>query len=323
MTDAIKQFMNGIIDYAGLFPPAKLPFKEAFSNYLNYRDENFNWMLSKFILPASLIHKINAYDDTIRKRNQTIPFSLLLSYVPDTVSALAKIKKELKLARDLKIYFQGLVSTDSIELRIPNQLTDSPDIQTYLSFLEALPEEIITSDIRPVNLFVETDLNDDCEDSIEAFSTALAEFNKKNLPFTFGFKLRCGGVTADLFPTVKQVAMAIESAAKHALSMKFTAGLHHPIRHYNTTVNTKMFGFFNIFFGAALYYHHLIDTDDLYLLLSDENPDSFQFQTVSASWNQIPISLPQIIDARDNFAIAYGSCSFQEPIEDLRELNLF
>jgi hypothetical protein len=34
------------------------------------------------------------------------------------------------------------------------------------------------------------------------------------------------------------------------------------------------------------------------------------------------LSADQIEDARDGFAVSFGSCSFDEPIEDLRSLGL-
>ncbi len=37
MSQAIHTLMTGLIDYAGLFPPAGLPMREAVGNYAKYR----------------------------------------------------------------------------------------------------------------------------------------------------------------------------------------------------------------------------------------------------------------------------------------------
>ena len=68
---------------------------------------------------------------------------------------------------------------------------------------------------------------------------------------TFGYKLRTGGVTADAFPASAQISEALVTPATHQLPIKFTAGLHHPIRQFRDEVKTKMHGFLNVL-GAAV-----------------------------------------------------------------------
>ena len=36
--------MNGLIDYAGLFPPAKLPLNEAVAEYISHFKDNRKWI---------------------------------------------------------------------------------------------------------------------------------------------------------------------------------------------------------------------------------------------------------------------------------------
>src|SRR5262249_54512590 len=61
------------------------------------------------------------------------------------------------------------------------------------------------------------------------------------------FKLRCGGLEASTFPSVEQVSAAIAACRDASVPLKFTAGLHHPIRHFSGEVQTKMHGFINVF----------------------------------------------------------------------------
>ena len=79
----------------------------------------------------------------------------------------------------------------------------------------------------------------------------IAGHNSDEATATFGYKLRTGGVTADAFPTSAQIARALVTAATHQLPIKFTAGLHHPIRQFRDEVKTKMHGFLNVL-GAAV-----------------------------------------------------------------------
>src|SRR5437867_1479809 len=62
MFPSFRAFMSGIIDYAGLFPPAKLPLEEAFRNYVRYRREADAWMLGRFVCPAARLKELSTGD---------------------------------------------------------------------------------------------------------------------------------------------------------------------------------------------------------------------------------------------------------------------
>lgn len=53
----IRFLLENLIDYAGLFPPAELTMAEAVRNYAAYRHSEHNWMLGRFIVPASRLQE--------------------------------------------------------------------------------------------------------------------------------------------------------------------------------------------------------------------------------------------------------------------------
>ena len=53
MRTAFEELMSGLIDYAGLFPPAKLPMDRAVALYNGYRQCAESWMLGRFICPCA------------------------------------------------------------------------------------------------------------------------------------------------------------------------------------------------------------------------------------------------------------------------------
>ena len=61
MHASVRALLTGIIDYAGMFPPANLPLDEALRNYLRYRSEPESWMLGRFICPAARLAELDAY----------------------------------------------------------------------------------------------------------------------------------------------------------------------------------------------------------------------------------------------------------------------
>ena len=149
----------------------------------------------------------------------------------------------------------------------------------------------------------------------------LAEFNFDADSATFGYKLRTGGVTADAFPTSVQIAKALVTPATHQLPIKFTAGLHHPLRQYREEVQTKMHGFLNVLGAAVLAAEHRWGANQTAMMLEDENVDSFSFTDDFLAWREWRIDIKRL-QYRRRFVVSFGSCSFDEPREDLRALNL-
>jgi hypothetical protein len=158
-------------------------------------------------------------------------------------------------------------------------------------------------------------------DRAEQAIALLAEFNSGADSTTFGFKLRTGGVTADAFPTSAQIAKVLVTAAAHRLPMKFTAGLHHPLRQYREEVQAKMHGFLNVLGAAALAAEHQWDADQTAIMLEDENAQSFSFTDDFFAWREWRIDIKRL-QYRRRFVVSFGSCSFDEPRDDLRVLKL-
>ena len=128
-------------------------------------------------------------------------------------------------------------------------------------------------------------------------------------------------MTADAFPNDEQIARALVAAAQHQVPIKFTAGLHHPVKKFHESVGTKMHGFLNVLGAGVLAAEHGWDESRTAEMLADENASSFAFDDASFRWRGWEISTPQII-ARRRLVTSLGSCSFDEPREDLRALGL-
>ncbi len=50
---ALRALLAGIVDYAGLFPPAELDMPAAVRNYAEYRASDDAWMLGRFVVPVA------------------------------------------------------------------------------------------------------------------------------------------------------------------------------------------------------------------------------------------------------------------------------
>jgi hypothetical protein len=136
-------------------------------------------------------------------------------------------------------------------------------------------------------------------------------------------KLRTGGVTPEAIPSVESVASYIIACAERRLSFKATAGLHHPVRKihrltYEPGVCTGMMhGFINVFVAAAFVWH---GERQIQPILAETDRAAFRFDE-KAHWRELSLSSDEVAEARSSFAHSFGSCSFEEPIEDLRALG--
>jgi len=137
-------------------------------------------------------------------------------------------------------------------------------------------------------------------------------------------KLRTGGLKPEAIPPVTDVAEFIRECAERRLPFKATAGLHHAIRgtqpltYEPNPPRGVMHGFLNVFFAACLAWR---GDADLEPVLAETDPTAFRFDD-SARWRDRSLSVEEVRTARINFAHAFGSCSFEEPVRDLEALGI-
>jgi hypothetical protein len=77
-----------------------------------------------------------------------------------------------------------------------------------------------------------------------------------------------------------------------------------------------------VFVGGALLHHGVVEQEELEMLLSDSHGAHFEFTPTGVSWKGRALSLGQLREARERFCTSFGSCSFDEPMNDLRSLHL-
>lgn len=285
--NAATAFMRGLIDYAGLFPPAELPLKEAISNYARYIKEDSRWMMGPFVIPAARLQELNEHR------------SLFSSDAPLRLSVIVKSLDEMEQLSAFSAAFGELGSITALETPLTDeksleQLLEQTKLPLYAEVPVQQPEAIL--------------------DRIKAIRARKGRI---------GVKVRMGGVSADRFPEASEAARMIDECRKRGLPMKFTAGLHHPIREYRPEVQTKMHGFVNIFTAAIMAHSLRIDERTIEQLLLDEQPEHFSFAGQSLAWNGLTVTSEQINQARRQFAGSYGSCSFDEPREEFSQLAIF
>lgn len=326
ISNSLKHLLTHLIDYAGLFPPASLPLNEAYKQFTAYINESDEWILSKFICPAK---QLSSLAELIKSdENNSRPFSISV-----LGRSGANIEEFIKGSNDDLLQIINFLKetgnkfqTDAFEVRLPEDLILENDVDAIYEVLNSVSAIFKENLVLPVKKFFELPLKEDWKSSVNNFTSALKKhneyFGQDEYFLKSGFKLRTGGVEASAFPSPEQIAYVINACYENQLPLKFTAGLHHPVRHYNESVKTKMHGFLNVFGAGVLLYGNDLLEQDLINILSDEDADNFEFDGEFFRWKEFKSPLQVIENARENFVISYGSCSFDEPREDLNTLKL-
>lgn len=278
---AIRTLMSGLIDYAGLFPPANLDMKAAVENYAAYRAGGNAWALGRFIVPAVRLAEFEQACSPLQVSGWKL--SVLVSGdVADDVSRIEEFRARGETA-----------IVDAIECKA-------------IEFV-SLPENVITC--------FEVPLVPGFEDSI----ALLAKHGGRA-------KVRAGGVTAAAFPSANQVVDFLRCCAKLRVPFKATAGLHHPLRSRHPftyevdSASGEMHGFLNVFLAASLAYFEAAPAAIL-AILEELSPAAFTFDRESVRWREHRITAEKLAEVRQQFAISFGSCSFTEPIAELKTLG--
>jgi hypothetical protein len=140
-------------------------------------------------------------------------------------------------------------------------------------------------------------------------------------------KVRTGGLTPEAFPDPEALANFIVECARLKLPFKATAGLHHalrgtyPVTYEPDSAAAMMHGFLNVLLASCLAWHGG-DVGGVRATLEETDAAAFRFDDSGATWNGYSLSNAQLAAARAEFMMSFGSCSFEEPIEELQSMGL-
>lgn len=291
---SLRMLLSETIDYAGLFPPASLPMSAAVRNYAAYRASEHRWLLGRFVLPVARLEEFEAAAQPY--------LSIGSDAEPWRLSALVGTALDLDLDAIHAFNHRHAATTviDTLELK-------ASSIEEIETAARLLPPSLVT--------YVEIPVHEDPR----ALIAAIAQHGMRA-------KVRTGGVTPDLFPSPDDLVRFMEACVAEGVPFKATAGLHHALRgEYRLTYEpdsstATMFGFLNVFVAAA-FLEVGLDAGDALHILTETDLDAFRFDDERLFWRDRWISTDALL-LPQRLAIAFGSCSFDEPVDDLKAFNL-
>ena len=297
MDDALRALLEGLVDYAGLFPPAGLDMDPAVGNYLEYRQCPERWMLARFVVPAARAGELAAC-------------------LPPPVMGAAPLDLSV-LARPEALDADGSVpGAGAFELRLPAELAAGGDASAVGDWTRSIASRLRTAAGGGRPIFVEAGPPQAAGAVIAGLASA------RSAGAAAGYKIRTGGLEPAAFPSCEDLAAAVVACRDAGVPFKATAGLHHPLRRFDASVGAPMHGFLNLFGGAVLALFHDLGRPQLEEILADEEAASWRFRDGRLSWRGFGLSAVDVRRGRAALATSFGSCSFDEPREDLRALGL-
>ncbi len=297
--DALHALLEHSVDYAGLFPPAGLDMATAVRNYASYRASDDAWALGRFVVPAG---RLDEFETAAAGQLPSVPAT-----APWRLSALLgpALSDDVKRVGEFNCRHAAegaaAMTVDVVELK-------ADSVEGIAAATADLP--------RHFQPYVEIPIDNDPGDLVSAIGKSGARA-----------KVRTGGVTADAFPRSSDLVRFLQRCVSHGVPFKATAGLHHPLRaEYRLTYapdgpTGTMYGFLNLFLAAAFLRGGLGEAEAT-RLLEERSMQAFRFGPGELIWQGHRLDLESVGRVRREIIMAFGSCSFTEPMADLRALGL-
>jgi hypothetical protein len=322
---SLRTLLASALDYAGLYPPASLDMFRSVANYTAYLQHPHSWLLGRFVLSASRL------EEFLEARERVAP----VDEAKDDAGPVEAIEHPWRLsailsgdfARELdlvKIFNHGthgaLVESVELSVSTPEQIEEvcrlaAPGMRV---FFEVAPER--AAELLPLIANERRHAGDHAGGHAGCFA-----------------KLRTGGVAAEAIPPVEAIVEFLVRCAEFSLPFKATAGLHHalrcmaPLTYEPDAPRSEMYGFLNLFTAAAIEWSAqkaggAAPREMLAACLADSERKHWWFTGHTLTWRGIPepikFQLETLAETRSKFALSFGSCSFEEPIDELRALEL-
>ena len=287
----LRAALAGIIDYAGLFPPASLSLARVVANHQQYFDGPRSWLLGRLILPLAALDEVESMLPPAGESTWTI-------------SALARSHAELAALPSRVAAFNDRQLRAAI-VAVELAADSTGEIERLAA---AVPERC--------ERYVEVPLHARLPELIDAVAA--------NACYA---KVRTGGIEAHAFPESEALSRFMTVCISRDVPFKATAGLHHPVRgSYRLTYEPQspaalMHGFVNLVVAAGLLAFGRIDERDAAAVLETSDASAFRLEEDGIAWGPHRLTIEECTHTRAHVLRSVGSCSFGEPVEDLERIG--
>lgn len=293
--DALDLLTARLFDYAGTFPPATLPFKDAL------RESARSGLL---VRPGIVANDMVVASPDLKL---VTPRALEQAGFGDTQCGIALVGIEA-----------GAVKRNIARVKTFNERNAGSArinaVEVHGSKFESTALLAAQKELGDVRLFVEPQIADR---SWIGSGWSLIEMLGKlgRADAHVGLKVRGSGPNAISNRTLAQL---IPQIVTHQVPLKATAGLHHPLLDAS---HGNQVGFLNV--ASALRLRQVLGDafgpDALLACLYEQAPDAYNFDHELA-WRGHAMSQREVAQAVDALPFGIGTCDMREPDSDLARL---
>jgi hypothetical protein len=297
MNAALRAMLEGVIDYAGLFPPARLPVSEGVEEYLGIIQGPDKWIVDRFACPIGKLQDL-AVELTEHPEEPFVPVAVIGGNHADHKHWKHGIEHDAAEMARFQAAVENHAEIQAYEVRLP----DHRHLAEYVAELKAFAN---------IDVFAELAWAPQMSDSL----AVLAEMD-----FAYA-KARTGGLEANAFPSGSELGGFIQQCVHLDLGFKLTAGLHHALPTLDSATGATMHGFLNVLAATSLGLSEDLSKRELEELLNETDPKALTFKRDTLVWRDHKASQGDIENARALF-FSFGSCSVREPVQELSEMGL-
>ncbi|MBV9737532.1 MAG: hypothetical protein JO177_05125 [Candidatus Eremiobacteraeota bacterium] len=301
----MRTLFERLIDYAGLFPPARLPMQRAAEEYEGIISGPYAWVSGRFIVLASQITELSDALD-----NRRFSVGAIVDAGSDARDWLAKVQEKMRTLSAVRAE-SPFIEVEAIEVAVP---APTAARETFDPAIGQFAMASHNAMLRDLPAYVELPWTKRFDELLPSAMFALARSK-------LAAKIRCGGLDQSAFPSSAQIAAFLLTALENDVPFKATAGLHHPIRRVDASSGLLMHGFLNVL-AASVFARQGADRAELEAILEERDAGAFRVTDVEFGWRHRRADVDAVAEMRKSGFISYGSCSFSEPIDDLIALGI-
>jgi hypothetical protein len=285
--DSIPAYLHRLVDDAAIFPPGEAPLPDAVAAHRGHRRSAHADLVGPLVIDDRRLPSLTGLTG-----GDPLAISLVVS---GGVGAVGPAVTWASRTEDVELVAVEFALRDEEDLaHNARRLTTAVD--------QLLADGDLSDEIA---VYVEPPRLTHAEPS-HGWLAALDEIAAAD----HRLKLRTGGLGAGAVPSTDELATCIEHALDRELRFKCTAGLHHAVRTTDPDTGAAQHGFLNVLLATRASLEGR-GHPDVVAVLEETDPDALTRD----------LDPGRAASARRWFT-SFGTCSVQEPLDDLVRLGL-
>jgi hypothetical protein len=325
----LHQALKGIIDYAGLFPPAGLADVAAAAEFLEQRaQQNTGFLMHRFVMPlgsagrvAGLLRALAQAPDGTHAGPIALAGLLpqvVLANAPGQPQDAQSIKALLAPGLGAASQLHEIVAEAGASFEVESYEWSLPirniGAELWPMWCNELAEALrqLANGVTSRWLYVESDWR--LTSSVDLVFQRIQEIQTSSGVPNIGLKIRTGGLTKETIPPDPSLAALICGAVDHGIAFKCTAGLHSALHEQSPRFGFEMHGFGNVLAAtAAKVLKPSLSIGDCAAILRETSRVGIEerFEALAGQ------TLHDSVNMGRGFFRSFGSCSVVEPLESL------